>query len=96
MNQFFRKWTENNKKQEFLFASDDNAFCELLRLAIDVQKHENFTPLNSYLTESGYIEAKKFLDTDVNNVERVYWSETWGPEYRKNLISKYEKKLFLN
>ncbi len=96
MNQFFRKWTENNNKQEFLFASDDNAFCELLRLAIDVQKHENFTPLNSYLTDSGYIEAKKFLETDVNDIERMYWSETWGPEYRKNLISKYEKKLLSN
>ena len=93
MTQFFKKWTEKNENEEFLFASDDIAFCKLIRSAIDIQRHNNFDPINSHLTDSVYKEAQKFLETDLNNVERVYQSEAWGVEYRAQLITEYEDKL---
>jgi hypothetical protein len=94
MNQFFRKWTGKTEKDEYIFASADNAFCQLLRSSIDVQKQESFDPLISNLTESEYKIAQRFLETDMNNVERVYLSESWKPEYRDSLIAQYENKLF--
>ena len=93
MSQFFRMWTDKKEKQEFLFASDDNAFCELLRSTIEVQKQENFLPLKPYLTDSAYEEAQKYHEMNLSTVERAYQSDDWGTQYRKEFISKYENKL---
>ena len=93
MNQFFRKWVGKEDADEFFFASDDKAFCELLRSAIKVQQVGDFSPLTQYLSKSGYEVAEDFLKLDESSVERVYKTKEWGPEYREKLIKSYEEKL---
>ncbi|PWW34576.1 hypothetical protein DFO83_111103 [Idiomarina loihiensis] len=93
MNQFFRKWVRKGDTDEFFFASDDKAFCELLRSAIKVQQVGDFSPLTPYLSKSGYEIAENFLNLDESSVERVYKTEQWSPDYRKKLIESYEANL---
>lgn len=93
MNQFFRKWVGKDDTDEFIFASDDKAFCELLRSAIKVQQVGDFSPLAPYLSKSGYEVAENYLNLDESSVERVYKTDQWGPEYRKKLIESYEANM---
>jgi hypothetical protein len=93
MNQFFRKWIGKDDTDEFFFASDDKAFCELLRSAIKVQQIGDFSPLNPYLSKSGNEVAEAFLNLDESSVERVYETDEWCPEYREKLIKSYESTL---
>ncbi len=93
MNQFFRKWIGKDNAEEFFFASDDKAFCELLRSAIKVQQIGDFSPLIPYLSKSGYETAENFLNLDESSIKRVYKTDEWSPEYREKLIESYEAKL---
>lgn len=93
MNQFFKRWIGKDESDEFIFASDDKAFCELLRSAIKVQQRNDFSALIPFLTNSGYEQAKNFLNLDMSNVDRVYTSDDWSPEYRNGMIGLYEEKL---
>jgi len=93
MNQFFRKWVGKDDENEFFFASDDKAFCELLRSAIKVQQIGDFSTLIPYLTKSGYEQAESFLKLDVSSAGRVYETDEWSPEYRGSMIRSYEEKL---
>lgn len=95
MTQFFRNWTEKDENEEYLFASDDGAFCKLLRLAINVQKSQDFSPIKHLMNQSEYKGAIELLDLDNNTSERMYKSQEWGVEYRAKLISDYEKKLYI-
>lgn len=93
MNQFFRKWIGKDDTDEFFFASDDKAFCELLRSAIKVQQIGDFSPLIPYLSKSGNEVAEAFLNLDESSVDRVYETDEWCPEYREKLIKSYESTL---
>lgn len=93
MNQFFRRWTGKSDNEEFMFASDDKAFCSLLRAAIEIKKHEDFEPIKSFLSPLEYSYAKKILEADRTSKSRVYNSDEWTPDYRSGLINKYEAKL---
>lgn len=94
MSQFFKKWTEKDKNEEFLYASDDNAFCSLLRDSIQVQKEQGLAPIKHYMNESEYELAMKILNVNDDIPGRAYTSDDWGLEYRKKLISEYEDRLY--
>lgn len=93
MSQFFKKWIGKNEEEEFFFASDDKAFCELLRSAISVQKIGSFSPLIPYLSKAGYEVAERFLSLDESSMKRVYQTDEWNSQYRDRLIASYEAKL---
>lgn len=93
MRQYFRRWVGKDDADEFIFASDDKAFCELLRSAIKIQQIGDFSPLTPYLTKSGYESAESFLNLDESCVSRVYETDEWGLEYRASMIKSYEEKL---
>lgn len=93
MNSFFRKWISNEKENEFVYATDDKAFRELLRLSIDVQIHAGFEPLRSVISQSDYHNLAEIWKMDVSKEERVYQSGEWSPEYRAKLIKKFENEL---
>ena len=75
MNMFFRKWISNEKKNEFVYATDDKAFRKLLRLAIDVQIHKGFKPLREVISQSDYHNLEEIWKQDVPEDERVYQSD---------------------
>jgi len=93
MNMFFRKWISNEKKNEFMYATDDKAFKELLRLAIDVQIHEGFEPLKNVISKSDYHNLEEIWKLDIPEEERVYRSDEWSPEYRTKLIQNFENEV---
>ncbi len=93
LNQFFRKWTSKSELKEHLFASDDKAFSELLRLAIDVQNNENFNHFGEYISGSAIEYLNNFICGSQVSTSRVYNSEQWTPEYRAEMIATYEKSL---
>lgn len=95
MKQFFINWTEKEQNEEYLFASDDKAFCKLLRSAINVQKAENFSPIKHLMNHTEYEEVTKLLDVNCDTSGRVYNSQEWGAEYRAKLILDYENKLYI-
>jgi hypothetical protein len=94
MSQFFKMWTEKNKNDEFLYASDDNAFCSLLRNAIQVQKEQGLAPIKHYMNESEYESAVKLLSANEKDRGRAYTSTEWGPDYRAKLIAEYDNVLY--
>ena len=93
MNMFFRNWISNEKENEFVYATDDKAFRELLRLAIDVQIHDGFEPLRNVISQSDYHNLAEIWNLDVPEEERVYQSDEWSPDYRAKLINKFENEL---
>ena len=94
MDQFFKKLKDKTPQEEFLFASDDKAFLELLSLAIKVQKKFNFEPLNPYLTDAGYAVVQDYFYNDGESEERVCKSQRWGAEYCEQLKLDFENKLY--
>ena len=78
MKQFFKNWTEKEKNEEYLFASDDRALCKLLRVAIDVQKADNFSPIKDMINHIEYEEVTKLRDSNCDTSKRVYNSPEWG------------------
>lgn len=94
INQFFRKWTKKGENEEFLYASDDSAFCVLLREAIQVQIKQSLEPIMHYMNRGEYELSQSLLGENLNIPGRVYGSNEWSPEYRAKLIEKYENKLF--
>jgi len=94
MDKFFEKWRAKTDYEEFMFASDDKAFREILCAAIRVQKELDFDCLKNYLTNPNFDLVNDFAKMDMSSLERVFESDDWTPEYRQNLITKYEEKLF--
>ena len=94
MTEFFRKWTKKEKNEEFLYASDDNAFCSLLRDSVQVQIKQDLQPIKHYMNESEYDSSKRLLGETLEISGRSYDSEHWGSEYRAKLIEQYESKLY--
>lgn len=94
MYRFFRTWTEKGKNEEYFFASADLAFCKLLKAAINVQKSQSFEPIRHLMNHTEYESASALLNVNRNTPGRAYNSNEWGPEYRSELISNYEKRLY--
>ncbi len=95
LNMYFKKWTEKDSSNEFLYASDDNAFRKLLRLSIDVQLSGNLEPLGDYVDSSDLKYLDKITSSPSEDFERVFNSEEYTPEYRQSLIDSYSEKLGL-
>ena len=93
-NNFFRKWTKKDEKEEYLLATDDKLVKEVLKKAIGVQKEQDLGILSEYLHKNELYLLKQVLFT-INNVkDRVYNSEKWSLEYRDELIAEKEGLLF--
>ena len=93
MNRFLRLWENKHEKEESFFVSDDYVLRSLLRLAVEV-KTQGLKPIQPYLNVYTWSVIKELLDNYQNRTDRAYKSETWGPEYRADLIKKLETKLF--
>lgn len=90
---YFKSWTEKDDEQEIMYASNDIAFNNLLRISVDVQLSGNLFPLEDYvdMVELGYLE--KITSKPDQYFERIYGSENWNAEYRERLIKKYDSLL---
>lgn len=93
MNFFIRNWIPKQEMKEFIYATDDKAFKQLLKIAIKVQICKNPTPFKENLHKADYENLIKIWDITIPDSERIYQSEKWTPEYRKKLIQKYELEL---
>ena len=93
MDSFMRNWVPKQETKDFIYATDDKAFKQLLRIAIQVQICENYTPFKENLHKADYENLIKIWDMTIPDSERIYQSEKWTPEYRKELIQKYELEL---
>lgn len=94
MAHFFRKWVEKKTKSEFIFASDDAAFCALLRASIQIQLKESLEPVKPFMNQSEFESSQILLAETMSMPGRVYDTDQWGYDYREQLIGEYEKKLF--
>lgn len=90
LNRFFRMWTERDVSKEGIFASSDKAFNEILRCAIEVQHSGNLQVFGEILPAEVLTYIDKITSEPSEYSERAYDSKEWSPEYRKNLINKYE------
>lgn len=93
MNFFIRNWIPKQETKEFIYATDDKAFKQLLKIAINIQICESFTPFKENLHKTDYENLIKIWDMTIPDSERIYQSEKWTPEYRKELIQEYELEL---
>ena len=99
MSKFFRSWVEPDYvNKEYLLASDDKPFTEIIRTVIKIQS--NFDSLFSYLSSQISGETIKFLaniermrQLNTDFIGRVYGSEKWNPDYRDKLISEFENAI---
>ncbi len=94
MTQFFQKWIKKQGNEELLYASDDSAFCALLRHAIQVQLKGSLDPVKNFMNQSEIESSQRLLDETLNIPGRAYQSKQWGFNYRSELIRKYEQKIF--
>ncbi len=90
MKEYFKYWVEKDSVQEYMFATNDKAFKELLKNSIEIQKTSSFLPIKSKLNSSCYIFLENFLKQRNDKIERVYRTEKWDTSYRVELIKKYE------
>lgn len=96
LNRYFRMWTERESKQEGMFASGDKAFNEILRNSINVQKSGNLSCFGEFLPASIIEYLDKITTTPELHFDRVYTSDSWTPDYRSELIRKYELIIGIN
>lgn len=90
LNRYFREWTERDNKNESMFASGDKAFNEILRNSITVQQTGNLSCFEQFLP-SGIINYLNQITSQPDmHFERAYMSDIWSPDYREQLIKKYE------
>jgi len=94
MNFFIRNWIPKQEMKEFIYATDDKAFKKLLNIATQIQILGNYTPFKGSLHQTDYKNLIKIWDMTIPDSERIYQSEKWTHEYRKELIQQFEKKLF--
>ncbi len=92
-NTFFRKWLDKDPNSDFVYATADKAFRDLLQIEIEVQIAQSTEPLKKLLTPLDYENLCRVWELDVPTGERVCMSDEWTPEYRTKLISDFEKEL---
>ena len=96
LNRYFRMWTERDSKQEGMFASGDKAFNAILRNSINVQQTGNLSCFSSFLP-THILEYLDEITSELDsNFNRIYTSDSWTPDYRSELINKYESLIGIN
>lgn len=91
---FFDLWIKK-QNTEYIFASDDLAFKEVLRNAIDVQMADGaFEVLEEHISKATIEYLNKVETRRQSKTGRAYYSEKWHRNYRADLIAELEAKLF--
>lgn len=90
INSFFRDLTSEDNKYELLVATDDKVVKTILLTAIEVQNDASWQCLKNYLPEKEHYHIDLLEECLSMNVERIYNSDDWTPEYREELIEKYQ------
>lgn len=99
---FFKKWENRVEDEEFIFASDDNAFSKILLLSIHVYKERSFESCRKlgYINSSDLTTLNDLFNQALPNKNRAYRNPSLSCEdrvsYRDNLILEYERKLDMN
>lgn len=93
MNKYFQDWTERERDKECLYASDDKAFKNLLKISVDIQNVGSLDPLREYIEESDFDYIDEITKNPNKMFNRVYGGKCWTPEHRQNLIDDMSKKL---
>jgi hypothetical protein len=96
MSEYFTRWVgKKDLTKEYLFASNDKAFKELLKKSIEIQNSGSFIPIKGKLNSSCFEYLEIFINQDNSKKERVYGTSMWGIEHRTKLIKKYEDLVLL-
>jgi len=96
---FFKKWETKKEDEEFLFASDDNAFGKILLIAIHVYKESSFDSCKNhgYINSSDLTKLNALFKQAKNIENRVYQTPNFTCEdrinHRDSLISQLEIEL---
>lgn len=93
MRQYFERWVNRPAGAEIVFLTNDNAFAQILKLSIDVQKAHDFQPLEQYISGLDQQLLSYVLHPKNYPHDRAYKSERWGQEYRDEITAKLEEKL---
>ena len=95
VTQFFDKWIKKEATKEIFHVSDDAAFREILRLAIELQKRLDFSPVSHIITDQQCLCLSKLFIEDISlKGKRIYNTDRWGIEYREKQISSLELKAY--
>ncbi len=89
MNSFMRNWIPKQETKEFIYATDDKAFKKVLNIVTQIQILGNYTPFKGSLHQTDYKNLIKIWDMSIPDSERIYQSEKWTREYRKELIQQF-------
>lgn len=93
-SRYFELWV-SNAKSEYIFASDDLAFKEVLRQSILAQNPgTGFANLKEHITETSIKYLNAIEGRRATEKNRMYQSEIWSQEYRQKLIVDLESSLF--
>ena len=94
VTQFFDKWVKKTSK-EFFYISDDAAFREILKLAIELQKRLDFSSISHLITDEQYLcLSKLFIEDKSLECMRVYNTDRWGAKYRDQQIASLEREVY--
>jgi len=92
-SKFFEKWVTKGRV-EYIFASDDRAFRDVMTLAIKLQQKENFAVLREQISEEMIGCLKAIHSCRHERAARAYMSESWSREYRSSQIRELETAAF--
>lgn len=96
MNGVFEKWKKKSSKQEYIFASDDKAFKQLLTLAIKTQNTGGLDHFLPHISQHNIDYINKFTNQKyLNSSERQLYMNNQSSEKRKDLIMYFKELLSL-
>lgn len=93
LNRYLRIWAEGDSNKEYMFASADKVFNELLRISIGCQNDNSFDKVKMHLDKITFEHVNSITTNPEQFTDRVYLSGNWSIEYRNKLINEYEEKL---
>ncbi|CAN8142321.1 conserved hypothetical protein [uncultured Thiomicrorhabdus sp.] len=94
MQNYLDRWIKKEPLTEYLFATSDNAFKELMRAAISAQKAHNLEPLKNSIGHSTYQILMHFENKNPESNERTMNTKKWSSEYISKMINELENKIF--
>lgn len=93
IDQYFKKWINKSSNQEFLYASDDKAFKQILTLAIKVQVKKDISPIKDFLNTDVYSKVYTAYSAKMPDEKRAYHNAKGKFGYRKKMIAEKETSL---
>lgn len=93
LDKYFKDWTKRDENQECLYASNDKAFRDLLRICVEIQNIGDIELLGQFIDQSDLEYINEITSNPTVNFSRKYKSESWGPEYRQKLVEKFNDAL---